>query len=57
VPAAITDALVDAYRKAGGTIERTLFPGARHTFIQTPGPDTDRAIALMREFAGARLGR
>jgi acetyl esterase len=57
VPAAITDALVDAYRKAGGTIERTLFPGARHTFIQTPGADTDRALTLMREFVGARLAR
>ena len=57
VPAAITDALVEAYRKAGGTIERTLFSGARHTFIQTPGADTDRAIALMREFAGAQLAR
>jgi len=57
VPAAITDALVEAYRKAGGAIERTMFPGARHTFIQNPGPDTDRAIALMREVLVARLAR
>jgi acetyl esterase len=57
VPAAITDALVEAYRKAGGAIERTMFPGARHTFIQNPGPDTDRAIALMREVLVVRLAR
>ena len=57
VPAAITEALVVAYRQAGGRIERTHFPGARHTFIQNPGADTDKAIALMREFIGAELAR
>lgn len=54
VPAAITDALVDAYRKAGGRIERAQFPGARHTFIRNASPDTDQALALMRDFI-ARL--
>jgi acetyl esterase/lipase len=57
VPAAITDALVVAYRRAGGQIERTHFPGARHTFIQNAGADTDKAIALMRGFIGAELAR
>jgi dipeptidyl aminopeptidase/acylaminoacyl peptidase len=57
VPAAITDALVVAYRRAGGQIERTHFPGARHTFIQNAGADTDKAIALMRGFIGAKLAR
>lgn len=55
VPAAITDALVAAYRKAGGRIERAHFPGARHTFIQNPGADADKAIALMRGFVRAEL--
>jgi acetyl esterase/lipase len=50
VPAVITDALVEAYRAAGGRIERARFPGARHTFIQDASPDTERALALMREF-------
>jgi len=57
VPAAITDALVAAYRQAGGTVERTHFPGARHTFIQNPGPDVDKALTLMRGFIAAQLGR
>ena len=57
VPAAITDALVAAYTHAGGRIERTLFAGARHTFIQNAGADTDKAIALMRDFIGAQLRR
>ncbi len=55
VPAAITDALVAAYEKAGGRIERTRFPGARHSFIQQPSADTEKAIALMREFLGRQL--
>ncbi len=55
VPAAITDALVRAYREAGGLIERAHFPGARHTFIQQPSPDTEKCIALMRDFIGRQL--
>lgn len=55
VPAAITEALIVACRRAGGRIERAHFPGARHGFIQNPGPDTDKALALMRDFIGAVL--
>jgi len=57
VPAAITDALVAAYEKAGGSIERVYFPGARHSFIQQAGATTDKSIALMREFIGRQLAR
>ncbi len=55
VPAAITEAFVDAYRKAGGTIEHVRFPGARHSFMQQPGPDWDKAVALMRDFIGRQV--
>jgi acetyl esterase len=55
VPAAITEALVTAYRAAGGTLEHVPFPGARHTFIQQTSADTDKAVTLMRDFIGARL--
>jgi acetyl esterase/lipase len=55
VPAAITEAFVQAYQQAGGRIERAFFPGARHSFIQQPGADTDKCIALMREFVGRQL--
>jgi acetyl esterase/lipase len=57
VPAAITEALVAAYRQAGGVIERALFAGARHTFIQSASADTDKALTLMRDFIGAQLAR
>ena len=55
VPAAITEAFVRAYREAGGPIEHARFPGARHSFIQRPGPDTDKCIALMRDIIGRQL--
>jgi len=57
VPAAITEAFVRAYQEAGGRIERAHFPGARHSFIQQAGADTDKCIALMRDFIGRQLAR
>jgi acetyl esterase/lipase len=55
VPAGITDAFVAAYLAAGGAIERTHFPGVGHGFIGKAGPDTDKALALMRDFIGRHL--
>jgi acetyl esterase/lipase len=57
VPAAITEAFVAAYRAARGPVEHVHFPGARHSFIQQASPDTDRAVALVRDFVGRQLGR
>jgi acetyl esterase len=55
VPAAITEAFVTAYQRAGGRIERAHFPGARHSFVQEASPDTEKCIALVREFIGRQL--
>ena len=57
VPAAITDALVRAYEKAGGGIERVRFPGARHGFIGQASADTTKCIADVRDFIGRQLAR
>jgi acetyl esterase/lipase len=57
VPAAITDAFVQAYQQAGGSIERVHFPGARHGFIGQASTDTDKAISMMRDFIGRHLAR
>jgi acetyl esterase/lipase len=57
VPATITDALVGAYEKAGGRIERVRFPGAKHGFIGQASADTTKCIADMREFIGRQLRR
>jgi acetyl esterase len=55
VPAEITDAFVEAYRAAGGKVERVRFPGARHSFIQQAGQTTDECIALMRDFIARQV--
>jgi acetyl esterase/lipase len=55
VPAAITAAFVQAYQRAGGPIERVHFPEARHGFVQQESPDTDKCIALVRQFIGRNL--
>jgi acetyl esterase/lipase len=55
VPSAITDALVSAYRTAGGSLEHVRFPGASHGFITKPGPATEKCIGMMRDFIGRRL--
>ncbi|PYM89194.1 MAG: hypothetical protein DME08_25900 [Candidatus Rokuibacteriota bacterium] len=52
VPTEITEAFVSAYGKAGGRIERVYFPGARHGFMQQASADTDKSVALMRDFIG-----
>ena len=57
VPAAITEAFVKAYEGAGGRIERAHFPEARHGFAQQASPDTDRCVALVRDFIARQLGR
>lgn len=54
VPLAISERFVASYRAAGGEIARELFPGMPHAFAREPGPETDRAIALMKAFI-ARL--
>ncbi len=57
VPPAITEALVRAYEQAGGEVERVHFPGARHGFIQQPSADSDKAVAMMRDYIGRQLAR
>lgn len=55
VPAAITEAFVQAYQRAGGRVERAHFPDAGHGFVQQESPDTDKCIALVRDFVGRQL--
>ena len=55
VPAAITEAFVTAYQRAGGRVEHAHFPGARHSFAQEASPDTEKCIALVRDFIGRQL--
>lgn len=55
VPPDIPDALVTAWEKAGGHIERVHFPGAKHGFLGQESADTTKAVAGMRDFIGRYL--
>ena len=55
LPVPVTEQFVAAYREAGGDIEDGLFPGMPHLFGNTPGPESDRAVALMKKFAARIL--
>jgi len=57
LPVPVTERFVAAYREAGGEIELELFPDMPHLFGNTPGPESDRAIALMKKFAARILSQ
>ena len=46
-----------AYHATSGTLEMVAFPNTPHGFTLSPGPDTDRAIVLMKAFIARQLGR
>jgi acetyl esterase/lipase len=57
VPMAIPENFVRSFRAAGGEIELEIFPGMPHGFGNTPGPESDRAIELMKAFVARQLAR
>jgi acetyl esterase/lipase len=57
VPMSIPTSFVPAYRAAGGQCEIEIFPGRVHGFGNTPGADSDRAVALMKGFIARQLYR
>ncbi len=57
VPQSIPHKFEASYRAAGGHVELELFPGMPHLFGNTPGPESDRAIELMKGFVARQLAR
>ena len=57
VPLYIPQKFETTYRTAGGHIERELFPEMPHGFANTPGPESDRAIELMKGFIARQLSQ
>ncbi len=55
VSPAIQQRFATTYRAAGGKIQLEVLPGAPHNFVNEPGPDLDRALALIRLFIEAQL--
>ena len=52
---AVQERFVATYRAAGGEIDYEVFPGAEHRWIIQPGPQTDRAIAMIKAFIARQL--
>jgi acetyl esterase/lipase len=46
-----------AYRAAGGNCQLELFEGCEHLWIDTPGPQTDRAHAMVKAFIARHPAR
>jgi acetyl esterase len=52
---AVQEHFVATYRAAGGRIDYEVFPGAEHRWIIQPGPQTDRAIDMIKAFIARQL--
>ena len=57
IPLFIPEKFEASYRAAGGHVEVEWFEGMPHQFGNTPGPDSDRAIDLMKSFVARQLSR
>ena len=57
IPLTIPERFVASYRAAGGEIALEIFPDQPHSFGNTPGPASERALHLMKEFIARRLAR
>ena len=53
----VQERFVATYRKAGGEIDYELYPGCEHRWIIQPGPQTDRAIEMIKAFIARQLRR
>ena len=56
IPHEIPQRFAEAYARAGGHAEYEAFLGMPHQFAKEPGPETDRAIGLMRSFIARQVG-
>jgi len=53
----VQERFVAAYRRAGGEIDYELFLGCEHRWVAQPGPQTDRAIEVIKSFIGRQLAK
>ena len=55
IPHEIPQRFAESYAKAGGYAEYEAFPGMPHQFAKEPGPEPDRAIALIKAFIARQV--
>jgi acetyl esterase/lipase len=51
----IQERFVAAYQAAGGAVEYHLFEGSEHQWVAQPGPQTDKARAMVKAFIARQL--
>jgi acetyl esterase/lipase len=51
----VQERFVATYRAKGGEIDFEVYPGAEHRWIINPGPQTDRAIEMIKAFIARQL--
>jgi acetyl esterase/lipase len=51
----IQEKFANAYRAAGGACDYQLFEGSEHQWVAQPGPQTDRARAMVKAFIARQL--
>jgi len=54
---AIQERFVASYKAAGGEVQFQIFEGAVHEWVATPGPQTDRAQKMVKEFIARQLSK
>jgi acetyl esterase/lipase len=52
---AVQEKFAAAYRSAGGVCELEIFEGSEHEWVAKPGPQTDRARAMVKAFIARQL--
>ena len=57
IPLFIPEKFEASYRAAGGHVELEYFPGMPHRFGNSPGPESERAMELMKGFIARQLAR
>jgi acetyl esterase/lipase len=51
----IQEKFAAAYRAAGGECQLEAFAGCEHMWVKDPGPQTDRAIEMVKAFIASQL--
>ncbi len=55
VPRPMVERFIASYRAAGGEVEARWFEGMTHAFMREPGPETDQAVAVIKDYIARRL--
>ena len=51
----IEEKFVAVYKAAGGAVDYHLFEGSEHQWVAQPGPQTDRARAMVKAFIARQM--